>query len=393
MIYILKQVQNRGKLPITSMVTFFGFLDTHLLIPVMAIYSTELGAGLGFTGLIIGLYSITNTPANILFGRLIDKIGYKIPLLAGMAGDALSMFLYSLCRLPVHLALVRILHGITGGLVGPATMSATAIHSQGGQKGRTMAFYGMSLATATLIGYALSSIIIARMDYDSLFRIGALMLVIGLLLSFLLPDSKPAYRNNHDKLPSVSGGITKELLKRSGLLVSYSSIFAQYFTFGSLVTLLPIYIRNLGMETYNVGILLAIFATVFTAVQFPAGKFSDRRGRLLTASIGFCLSIISLIFIPLSVTFSLLMTTIIIYGLGYGILFPSVSALVIDYSSSEERGTATGIFHAALTAGVAIGAIAMGRIGETIGVITAIQLSSGVMVAALIIACLGLKRT
>jgi len=128
-------------LPITFVVTFLGFLDTHLLIPVMALYASALGASVGIIGLIIGLYSVTNTPANILFGRLIDRVGYKIPLIAGLVGDALSMFLYSLCRVPIHLALVRILHGTTGGLVGPATMSVTADYSDRAQKGRAMGFY------------------------------------------------------------------------------------------------------------------------------------------------------------------------------------------------------------------------------------------------------------
>ena len=71
----LQQPQSRGVLPITSVVTFLGFLDTHLLIPVMALYASGLGASVGIIGLIIGLYSITNTPANILFGRLIDRVG------------------------------------------------------------------------------------------------------------------------------------------------------------------------------------------------------------------------------------------------------------------------------------------------------------------------------
>lgn len=101
----LKQPQARQVLSIVSIVTFLGFLDTHLLIPVIALYASELKASPGIIGLIIGLYSLTNTPANILFGRLIDRIGYKIPLIAGLIGDTLSMFLYSLSRLPVHLAL------------------------------------------------------------------------------------------------------------------------------------------------------------------------------------------------------------------------------------------------------------------------------------------------
>ncbi|MDO9573554.1 MAG: hypothetical protein Q7I94_01070, partial [Candidatus Contubernalis sp.] len=85
----------------------------------MALYASGLGASVWFTGLIIGLYSVTNTPANILFGRLADRVGYKLPLTLGLIGDALSMFLYSVSRLPIHLALVRTLHGTTGGLVGP----------------------------------------------------------------------------------------------------------------------------------------------------------------------------------------------------------------------------------------------------------------------------------
>ena len=68
----LKQPQSRRILPIISVITFIGFLDTHLLLPVMALYASQLGAGVGIIGLIIGLYSITNTLANLLFGRLID---------------------------------------------------------------------------------------------------------------------------------------------------------------------------------------------------------------------------------------------------------------------------------------------------------------------------------
>ncbi|GAJ00731.1 unnamed protein product, partial [marine sediment metagenome] len=127
----LRQPQPRQVLPIISIVTFLGFLDTHLVIPILALYASELGASIGVIGLIIGLYSLTNTPANILFGRLIDKIGYKLPLIFGLIGDALSMFLYSVSRLPIHLALVRVLHGTTGASIGPTTMSVIADYSGG----------------------------------------------------------------------------------------------------------------------------------------------------------------------------------------------------------------------------------------------------------------------
>ena len=388
----LKQQQTKRILPLTSVITFLGFLDTHLLIPIIALYAYGLGASVGIIGLVIGLYSITNTPANILFGRLIDRVGYKLPLIAGLIGDALSMFCYSICRLPIHLALVRTIHGISGGLIGPATMSVTANYSNEAKKGRAMGFYGMSLAAATLVGYGLSGVIVSRLGYQALFIFGAIMLVIGAVLSFLLPTTSK--KDNMAAKVSISESFRKAkgLFRRKGLTVSYCSIFAQYFAFGGVVTLLPLYVRSLGMETFHVGMLLATFAIMFIILQFPGGALSDKVGRMIPTAAGLSLSIVSLVILPSAVTFPLMAAVMALYGTAYGILFPSISALVADHTIPEERGMATGIFHALLTAGVATGAPIIGWVGEIMGVELGLALSSGIMVLALVVALRALRR-
>jgi MFS family permease len=388
----LKQPKTRRILPITFAVTFLGFLDTHLLIPVMALYASELGASVGIIGLIVGLYSITNTPANVFFGRLIDRVGYKLPLIAGLVGDALSMFFYSLCRLPVHLALVRILHGTTGGLVGPATMSVTADYSNKAQKGRAMAFYGMALAAATLVGYGVSGVIVSRLDYKALFLFGALLLTVGVILSFLLPGKGQRGSPTAKAQPGEGLNQAKDLLRRRGLTTAYCSIFAQYFTFGGVVTLLPLYVRSLGMEVFHVGMLMATFAVTFIIVQFPSGALSDKVGLGLPTAVGLSLGIVSLVALPTLRVFPQLAVVMAAYGAGYGMLFPSISALVADHTAAEERGMATGIFHALLTAGVAIGAPVMGWVGGTVGIETALALTPAIMVLALAVTLTLLKR-
>ncbi|MGD9118856.1 MAG: MFS transporter, partial [Dehalococcoidia bacterium] len=175
-------VPEKKVMPVISAITFVGFLDTHLLIPVMSLYATELGAGVGMVGLIIGMYSIINTPANVFFGWVVDRFGYKFILLIGLLGDAASMFLYTLCRTPLHLILVRILHGAMGGIVGPSTMAAISYHGGESRQSRNMAVYGMSLASATLVGYGLSGIVSSRYGYDIVFQIGAGLLVLGAVL-------------------------------------------------------------------------------------------------------------------------------------------------------------------------------------------------------------------
>ena len=388
----LKQPQTGRILPVTVVVTFLGFLDTNLLVPIMALYAYELGASVGITGLIIGLYSITNTPANILFGRLIDRVGYKLPLVAGLVGDALSMFLYSVSRLPIHLALVRALHGASGGLVGPATMYMF-VDSGGTARGRAMSIYGMSLGAATLVGFGLSGVLASRLGYKALFLFGTAILIVGSVIGLLLPGAGKKGSMATETSSGEGFKKVKDLFRRRGLVVSYCSIFAQYFTFGGVVTLLPLYVRNLGMGAFHVGMSLAAFAIMFIIVQFPSGALSDRVGRLIPTAAGLSLGIVSLVVLPTVGTFPLLAAIMALYGIGFGILFPSISALVADHTIPEERGMATGIFHALLTAGVAIGAPVIGWVGGVVGVELGLTLSAGVMFLALAIALKNLKRT
>jgi MFS family permease len=388
---LTESVQTRRVLPIITSVTFIGFLDTTLLVPIMALYAAELGAGVGITGLIIGLYSIVNTPANVFFGRLIDRVGHKFPLIAGLVGDALGMVLYILCRSPLHLALVRVFHGITGAIAGPATMSAIAAYSSREREGRTMGIYGMSIAAANLVGFGLSGVIRRLMGYQWLFCIGAMVLTVGAGLGWLLPGGGqrvvPAEQTQRGGPSNI-----RVLFRRRGLLVAYAAIFAQYFSFGGVVTLLPIHLSGAGMEALHMGMLLVVFSAVFVLAQFPSGKLSDRIGRRWPVIAGLGLGIASLVLLPTQTTFPMLAVIMALYGAAYGLLFPSVSALVADHSRPEERGIATGMFHALLTTGVAIGAPIMGWVAELVGVGTGLLLTPIATALALGLALVLLRR-
>jgi len=358
-------LKRRGT-PLNLAVTFLGFLDTHMLIPVVALYASSLGASVSATGLIVGLYSITNTPANVIFGRLVDRFGSRRPLIAGLLGDSISMFLYSLCRLPIHLALLRAFHGITGGLVGPATLSTAAKQASPTQKGRAMAYYGMAIGTATLVGYGLSSALVSTSGYNLVFYTGALLVVVGVVLAWLMPRERVSASVTTEASFQNSLRKVYELVRRRGLRAAYSSIFAFYFTFGGVVTLLPLHVRGLGMSAFHVGLSLAAFSLTFILLLLASGSFSDRIGRKVPSSVGLCLCAATMVLLPASQTFVFLVMVMVLYGAAFALIFPSTSALVADHTTVEEYGTATGIFHAMLTLGVAIGAPVIGWVaGQT----------------------------
>ena len=140
------------------------------------------------------------------------------------------------------------------------------------------------------------------------------------------------------------------------------------------------------MEAFHVGMLLTAFTVAFMALQFPSGSISDRVGRLKLVCGGLILGAVSLVTLPFLTEFPMLVVIMALYGAAFGMIFPSVSALIADHANPEERGMATGIFHSFLTAGVAIGAPVIGGIGSLMGVKLALMLSPIVSVVALIIA-------
>ncbi|MBI4284947.1 MAG: MFS transporter [Chloroflexi bacterium] len=377
--------RHRRLLPLNFIVTFLCFLDTTLLIPVLSLYAASLNASVGMIGLIIGLYSMTHIPANIFFGRIVDRAGYKAPLVLGLLFDALCMFGYALVRTPLALALLRGFHGIAGGAAGPATMSLTAQHAAPTKKGRGMGLYGMAVGGATLVGYGLSGTLATRLGYNAVFYLGFGLLLVGLVLALLMPPGQlpPAAGTSvsfRDQFRKVAN-----LFRRRGLLTSYSCIFAQYFAFGGVATLLPLYLQNLGMTAFHVGMLLAVFAVVFVLFMYPSGLLSDRLGRGIPIISGLGLSLLSLVLLPAQQTFLTLALVMAVYGIGYALLFPSITALVAECSATAERGLATGIFHALLTAGVAIGAPVIGWVARMTGVEVGLALSASAEALVLVL--------
>jgi DHA1 family multidrug resistance protein-like MFS transporter len=383
--------QSKGGL-LNSVITFLSFVDTNMLIPVIALYASSLGAKVGMIGILVGIYSVTNFIVNIFAGRWIDRLGFKKPLIIGLFGDALAMFFYSLCKAPWHLALTRAFHGSSGGLTGPATMSATGTYAQASGKAKAMSYYGIAIAAATLAGHGAGGALATRMGYNFLFYTGIALLCAGTVLAFFLPSYSSNAGTGPDKSVSVHLSELFSLFKRGDLSVSYCAIFAQYFSFGGVVALLPLHVASLHMEAVHVGILLIIFSTMFIFVQFFAGGMSDRTGRLKPTAVALSLICVALIFMPFTISFTTLAITLALYGTGYGILFPAISALLIDRAAEDEYGKVTGLFHALITAGVAVGAPIAGWIAAASNLRTGLMMTPIAIVFALIITIVKLSR-
>lgn len=336
--------------------TFIGTMDSNALVPVIALYALYLDPNIGyeFVGLIVAMYSIVHIPSNIVFGRLADKIGRRNPLVLGLSWDAFSVFLYSVAGNPFHLLLVRCMHGMGGGFVGPSSMSIAAGMASEGRKGRMMALYGISLAFSVIVGFMLSGVLVSRFSYDALFYVLALSLVIAVPFAASIKEPKVSGRMKTTLLEDLRNLL--DILRKKLARASYAAIFCLYFAMGSFTVLVPLSMESLGMTEVNVAMAFTTFAVLSLVVHYPSGWLSDKLGPKVPAIAGLLTIALSLLLLPFLDTFLSMLPVMALFGVGHGLVFPSSSTMVVRSSSEDELGLSTGVFYALLVAGVAVGA-------------------------------------
>ncbi len=352
------------------MATFIGTMDSNALVPIIALYALSMGAGIGMVGLIVAMYSIVHIPSNIVFGRLADKIGRKNPLILGLSWDAFSVFLYSLTGNPIHLLLVRCLHGIGGGFVGPSTMAIAAGMAPEGRKGRMMALYGIALAFSVVVGFMLSGMIVSSFSYNVLFYVLSGSLVIGVAFAATIKEPEDVGRVKTTLMEDFRNLL--DILRKKLAQASYSAIFCLYFAMGAFTVLVPLYMKGFGMTEFHVAMAFTTFALLSMIIHYPSGWISDKLGPKIPAMAGLLTIAVSLLLLPFFDAFLSLLPVMALFGIGHGLVFPSSSTMVVRSSSEDERGLSTGVFYALLVAGVAVGAPLAGFLASAFSIEVAI---------------------
>jgi MFS family permease len=344
--------------------SFMVNFDTNAVIPIIATYAEKLGASFILVGLIVGIYSMVHIPSNIIFGRLVDRIGRKTLISIGVMLDGFSMLLYAIAQDPLFLLFGRIVHGIGGGFGGPATMAYISDATARKQSGRGMALYGMSIGFSNLIGFLLGGLVAQIIGESNLFFLLAIILLVMSLTSFFLPS---IYQPSKEKKTIIEElKIFKKTVLRKSMISPYFSILAMMFNMGIITAVYTLMLERAPVPytVGQIGMILSIMVLFSILIHYPAGLMSDRVGYVKVMLIGLLLVAVSFGVFMISFELPIPVIGMVFLGLGHGLIFPSSAGAVKEKTKESERGIATGTFYALIVAGVAIGAPISGYIYE-----------------------------
>ncbi|MEI4770738.1 MFS transporter [Psychrobacillus sp. FJAT-51614] len=343
-------------------IIFFSFFDLFSQLPIMSPFAKSLGATPFVTGLVVGMYSFSNTIGNVISGFLTDKKGPYYILIIGLFTTSISLFMYQGVNDPVGLLIVRFIHGLVAGLVVPSAFTYSANQTSAEKRGKGVALSGAFVGLAAILGPAMSGIMASKREEVFVLNItGSIMLILSILSVFLLRTV--SINKKMEKSVSVTVGC---LFTKSDLVKAFAGAFFLMFSQGVLAYMLPLKVLHLGFDSKTSGLLLSTFGFVAILVFIlPINQLFDQVKPIKTLAFGMGLMGISMLLLGQIDTLQWLYVGMGFYGVGFGFLFPSINSLLIDSTEAAYRGKAYGYFYAFFSIGVVVGSSVTGLLQLT----------------------------
>lgn len=314
--------------------TICFFLSNNILVPVLPRYLESAGLLPYQLGIVIGAMSVSAIAARLGIGREIDRRGRKMFLLLGVGVGALANLAYPLFTDIVPLLLLRLFHGISIASFYPAAAALIVDITPRSRRGEALSYFSMLLYAAYAVGPAIGEFLVTEAGFSAAFIGAAAVAGAGLAISAAIKEP-PRETTQLEDLPLIHRAAAFPALVLGLAALAYAA----------LGTFVPLYVSHEGSGDSRYFFLALSIATL--AVRAFVGRLVDRYrpSALVVPSIVLCAA--SLFTIATSASQTVLITGAVLFGAGWGGLFPGLLNFTIDRVRPEERGSAMGTFTAA----------------------------------------------
>jgi MFS family permease len=347
----------------------------------------------------IAVFGLSKALTNYAAGTLSDKMGRRPLLLIGwaiaMPVPLLLMWAPSWGWMMVANALLGISQGLT--------WSTTVIMKidLAGPKRR-----GLAMGINECAGYlalGLSALATSHVaDVYGLrpapFILSLAFVIVGTALSVLgAKETKQfalAEQKNTEKkeaiapeTPSMAEVFITTSLKDPDLSAACQAGMVNNLNDGMAWGLFPIIFAAASLSTTEIGLVAALYPSVWGLAQLFTGAWSDKYGRKIFIVSGMWVQAIAIGIIGISSDFGGFAAAAVLLGIGTAMVYPTLIAAVADKAAPAWRASAVGIYRLWRDLGYVVGALLTGAISDHFGtqasvaVIALLTFVSGAVVA------------
>ena len=189
-------------LGVCLVVGFMTLLDVSIVNVALPSVEDSLGAGPSQVQWIVAGYALAFGLVLVPAGRFGDLYSRRTVFVVGLAGFVLTSAAAGLVQSATALALVRLLQGVTAGLVNPQVLAFIQQLFTGAERGRAFAAFGTTVGLSTAIGPLLGGVILQVFGEEHGWRgVFLINVPIGVVLLPLAWRWLPAQRRAQGRRP------------------------------------------------------------------------------------------------------------------------------------------------------------------------------------------------
>jgi MFS family permease len=315
----------------------------HALLPVFLV--STLHASTVTLGLIEGLAEGTASIAKIFSGVLSDRIGLRKPLVVlGYGLAALTKPLFPLANSAGWVLCARLVDRIGKGIRGAPrdalVADVTPIDIRGAAYGLRQALDTAGALLGPLAALVLMDVL--SEDIRNVFWVAVLPAVAAVALLVFGVDEP---RQHADKDVPRSLPHWHDLRLLSGAFWVVITIGAVFSLARPSEAFLVLRAHDAGLSIGWTPVALAVMNVTYVVSAYPAGRLSDRVGRVLLLVIGLAVLIVADVLLAFATGVAVVLLGVALWGLHLGLSQGLLVALVADTAPGALRGSAFGVFH------------------------------------------------
>ena len=379
--------------------SLFTDAATEMIYPLLPMYlSRVLGAGALSLGIIEGVAEAVNSALKVGSGYFSDKWTKRRPIvIAGYAISSMARPLIAITSTWPQVLLIRALDRTGKGIRGAPRDAMLAQFAPDGGRGHIFGFHRAMDHTGAIAGPVIATAILffAPGEYRMVFALTIIPGAIAVALLFRVPEvagraaagASPAA----GKVVPAPGGPADRLPRR---LLAFFAVLLLFSLGNSSDAFLLLRLSDeLGSATY-VPLLWAGLHVVKASLSTWGGGLSDRLGRksvivlgwMVFAAVyaGFAVATDPMVFVALFLA----------YGVYFALTEGAEKALVADLAPAGQRGTAFGLYNAALGVGSLGASVGFGLLYERVSPAAAFGTGAALAaMAAIVLTFVPTRRT
>ncbi|WP_335633111.1 MFS transporter [Brevibacillus formosus] len=324
-------------------VSFLLWFPHFIYVPVFSPYMESLGAEYTYIGIVLSSYGLMQFLCRVPIGILSDLRKVRKPfIMFGMLASMLSCVIYLLTDSLGWILVARALAGIGASswiaftVLYPRYFAKNELHF-------AMGSISFIVVLAQLLGMSASGYIVSEWGWKAPFGIGALLSVIGAVLTMFIFEPKEGMEREPITLKDLAAVVREPLLLKVSLLsiLAHSIIFSTMFGFTSN------YALQIGCNPSELTLLVFAFMIPHAiATLFIEKVLVPLLGEGIALKMAFFLTAAFTLSIPSIDSLGLFLVVQGLSGFSLGLIFPLLLGMAIRNIPQEKRATAMGAYQA-----------------------------------------------